>query len=135
MAAIPSEARLRHGESGRRKGANRRAPDLGTGTIAVAAACVLAFLYTPIVCLMVFSFNSNPVTRLPLTGWTLDWYYKAFSNEQLLAALWNSLIVASAAIVICLAVGIPTALASIAMSFPARSSFAGSSSCPSPSLV
>ena len=86
----------------------------------MAAACVLAFLYAPILCLMVFSFNANPVTKLPLTEWTLDWYYKAFSNEQLLAALWNSLVVASAAVVICLAVGIPTALALDRYDFPGK---------------
>jgi len=43
-----------------------------------------------------------------------------FGNPQLLAALGNSLIVASAAIVICLAIGVPTALALNAYDFPGK---------------
>ena len=120
MAMRSLNVGMDHAGGNRRHPVNRRAPDITTGTIGAAAACVLAFLYAPIVCLMVFSFNSNPVTRLPLTDWTLDWYYKAFSNEQLLAALGNSLIIASAAIVICLAIGIPTALALDRYEFPGK---------------
>ena len=35
----------------------RRMPDLGTGALGMAAYCVLAFMYAPIVTLIVFSFN------------------------------------------------------------------------------
>lgn len=94
--------------------------DVSTATLAVAAACVLAFLYLPIVTLMVFSFNANPITRLPLTEWTFFWYEKAFSNEILLTSLGNSLIVASCAVTICLCIGIPTALALDRYDFPGK---------------
>ncbi|SVC49920.1 uncharacterized protein METZ01_LOCUS302774 [marine metagenome] len=89
----------------------RRRWDPGNVAIGIAAASALGFLYGPIITLMVFSFNDNPITKLPLTGWTLQWYYKALTNPDLLAALWNSVIVAAAAVVICLAIGIPTAFA------------------------
>lgn len=91
-----------------------------TQTLAVAAGCVLAFMYAPIVTLMIFSFNSNPVTRLPLTGWTLHWYEKAFSNQELLAALSNSFMVAFAAVAICIGVGLPTAFALDRYDFPGK---------------
>ena len=89
----------------------RRRLDLGNTALGIAAASALGFLYGPIITLMIFSFNDNPITRLPLTGWTLDWYYKALTNSDLLAALWNSVIVAVAAVMICLVIGIPTAFA------------------------
>ena len=89
----------------------RRRWDSGNVAIGIAAASALGFLYGPIITLMIFSFNDNPITKLPLTGWTLEWYYKALPNPDLLAALWNSVIVAAAAVVICLAIGIPTAFA------------------------
>jgi len=89
----------------------RRRLDLGNTALGIAAASALGFLYGPIITLMIFSFNDNPITRLPLTGWTLDWYYKALTNSDLLAALWNSVIVAVFAVMICLVIGIPTAFA------------------------
>jgi len=94
--------------------------DVTGRALAVAAACVLGFLYIPIVTLIIFSFNSNPVTRLPLTSWTLDWYEMAFTNSGLLTALGNSLLVGAAAVVICLAIGVPTAFALDRYQFPGK---------------
>jgi len=111
-------------------GARRQAPlglhfklagrDVTGRALAVAAGCVLAFLYIPIVTLIIFSFNSNPVTRLPLTSWTFDWYEKAFTNSILLTALGNSLLVGAAAVVLCLAIGVPTAFALDRYQFPGK---------------
>lgn len=94
--------------------------DLSGTALGVAAGCVLAYLYGPIITLMLFSFNSNSVTRLPLTGWTLDWYNKAFTNSELLTALYNSVLVALAAVTICIVVGIPTAFALDRYDFPGK---------------
>jgi len=93
---------------------------LSKTTLGVASACVLGFLYLPIATLMIFSFNSNPITRLPLTEWTLEWYEKAFSNQVLLTSLGNSLIVAAGAVVICLIIGLPTAIALDRYEFPGK---------------
>ncbi len=110
---------VRRANPSRAQTRTRRA-DLGYWTLAVVTACVLTFMYLPIATLVIFSFNANKVMSLPLTHWTFDWYIKAFGNPQLLAALGNSLIVASAAIVICLAIGVPTALALNAYDFPGK---------------
>ena len=96
---------------------------MGTAGLGVSALCVLAFLYTPIATLIVFSFNSNAITRLPLEDFTLDWYAKALSNEDLMTALWNSVVVGLAAVAICLAIGIPTALALDRYDFPGKTVF------------
>ena len=101
----------------------RRRIDLGNTALGIAAASALGFLYGPIITLMVFSFNDNPITKLPLTGWTLDWYYKALTNSDLLAALWNSVIVAVAAVIICLVIGIPTAFALDRFNFRGKTLF------------
>ena len=97
--------------------------DLSYRALAVVTGCVLAFLYVPIATLMIFSFNDNRVMRLPFGEWTFQWYVKAFTNPQLLAAVGNSLIVAVCALAICLAIGIPTALALSRYDFPGKTVF------------
>lgn len=99
---------------------NKRGRGVSYRVLAVYTALVLAFMYIPIATVMVFSFNSSKVMRLPLTGWTFEWYTQAFSNPQLLTALANSLIVGAAAVVICLAIGVPTALALNNFEFPGK---------------
>ena len=85
--------------------------DFWNNALALSAFCAFGFLYLPIATLVLFSFNTNNVTKLPLTGWTLEWYAKALSNADLLTALWNSLIVAGATVIVCLLIGVPTAFA------------------------
>lgn len=53
-----------------------------------------AFLYVPIVVLIVFSFNSAR-TGATWQSFTLQWYARVFSNARILEAAANSLIVAA----------------------------------------
>ena len=53
-------------------------------------ALVYAFLYIPIIVLVVFSFNSSKRNAV-WKGFTLDWYYQLIHNTELLRALENSL--------------------------------------------
>jgi spermidine/putrescine transport system permease protein len=71
----------------------------------------LAFLYVPIVSLVVFSFNDSPVTTLPLSGFTTKWYEAFMSNGTMLRALRNSITVATSATLLTLLIGVPAALA------------------------
>ena len=50
-------------------------------------------LYAPIIVLIVFSFNKNPLS-FKWTGFTFEWYKELFSSVEILQALKNSLIVA-----------------------------------------
>ncbi len=52
---------------------------------------VLAFLYAPIVVLMVFSFNASK-SRANWQGFTLDWYRQLFSNDSLMSSLYTTLL-------------------------------------------
>ena len=61
------------------------------------------FLYLPIVVLIFYSFNEN---RLVMNwgGFSLDWYVKAFQNDDIQQAVWNSLIVATIATIFATAI-------------------------------
>jgi len=61
-------------------------------------ALLYAFLFAPIVVLIVFSFNTSRRNFVWL-GFTLDWYPKLFENQQLLGALAVTLQVAVIAVV------------------------------------
>ncbi|GAB4167207.1 MAG: hypothetical protein Fur0032_05120 [Terrimicrobiaceae bacterium] len=56
---------------------------------------VFAFLYIPIILLVVFSFNSSKL-NIRWEGFSLKWYEALFSNRVLLTAFQNSIIVAVA---------------------------------------
>jgi ABC-type spermidine/putrescine transport system permease subunit II len=58
------------------------------------AAVIMAFLYVPIVLLVLFSFNEPRTPGLPITRLTLDWYEEALTNRVLLDAVRNSVLVA-----------------------------------------
>ncbi|MBM3483632.1 MAG: ABC transporter permease [Alphaproteobacteria bacterium] len=45
-------------------------------------ACVVAFLYIPIVCVFLVSFHKARYFSFPFSDFTLDWYGKAFSSLQ-----------------------------------------------------
>jgi len=63
------------------------------------------FLYLPILVLIFYSFNANRMV-MNWGGFGFDWYIKAFQNEDIQKAVWNSLIVATVATVF--ATGIAT---------------------------
>lgn len=68
-----------------------------------------AFLYLPILVLVVFSFNASRYSGL-WRGFTLEWYRALFANEALGAALRTSLVVALASTAISTVLGTAVAL-------------------------
>lgn len=58
-------------------------------------AVVLAFLYLPILLLIVLSFNASRLNAV-WQGFTLQWYQSLWRDRPLMDALFNSLIIASA---------------------------------------
>jgi len=63
----------------------------------------LIFLYLPIVVLIVYSFNANRMVLI-WHGFSLEWYLKAFQNEDIQKAVVNSLIVATVATAVATAI-------------------------------
>ncbi len=70
------------------------------------AVLYLIFLYLPVLFLPVFSFNAGTIVAFPLQGFTLKWYAQLASQETLLEALVNSLIVGSVTAMLATALGL-----------------------------
>ncbi len=84
---------------------------------------VFAFLYLPIVTLIVYSFNGTGVGGFPPRDLTLNWYRQLFADGAIWTSVANSIVVALAAMVISLAIGIPAALALDRGHFPGKALF------------
>lgn len=87
------------------------------------AMFVLTFLYLPIVILIAYSFNDSRSLSWPMSKFTLRWYEKLLSNEDLLEALRNSLYVATFATILTLILGVSAALALHRFNFPGKGLF------------
>jgi spermidine/putrescine transport system permease protein len=59
----------------------------------IAAGVGYAFLYVPLVIVVVYSFNDSRLNA-EWVGFTFDWYDKLFHNDDMLAAAGNSLLIA-----------------------------------------
>jgi ABC-type spermidine/putrescine transport system permease subunit II len=59
-----------------------------------ALALGTAFLYLPIVILVIYSFNASRLVTV-WGGWSLRWYYEFFNDRAMLDAAWMSLRVAA----------------------------------------
>jgi putrescine transport system permease protein len=90
-----------------------------------ALALGLAFLYLPIVILVIYSFNASRLVTV-WGGWSLRWYTEFFNNRAMLEAVWMSLRVAAASATIATLLG---TLAAVALSrgerFKGRTLFSG----------
>lgn len=65
---------------------------------------VFAFLYAPIVVMIVYSFNSIK-SRSVFSGFSLQWYQELFKDEVIMNSLYTSLILAVAAAIISTIIG------------------------------
>ena len=101
----------------------------------------LFFVYAPIIIVVVYSFNSHPVNMMVWKDFTFDWYLSIFGNptklneqtlyvestDQLLAAVKNSLVVATSTTAFSTVVGTITALAVYRHHFRLKAFLSGSS--------
>lgn len=65
---------------------------------------IFIFLYTPIVSLMVFSFNESK-TMGRWTGFTLKWYKELFDNSRIMEALFYTVLIAIISSIIATIIG------------------------------
>lgn len=99
------------------------APARNPRWLALYAALVFAFLYAPILVLIVYSFNGGGVGGFPPHDFTLSWYRVLLGDGAMWNSVLNSLTVALAAMAISLLLGIPAALALDRASFPGKAAF------------
>jgi spermidine/putrescine transport system permease protein len=72
--------------------------------LSALAVATYAFLFAPIVVLVLFSFNDSRRTFV-WRGFTLDWYPRLLANTDLLDALRTTLVVAAIAVVVATLIG------------------------------
>jgi spermidine/putrescine transport system permease protein len=73
--------------------ASERMDGFVTGVLRLQAILVYAFLYLPIVVVVIFAFNANQLAVI-WTGFTTDWFGIALANSVATKALGNSIFIA-----------------------------------------
>lgn len=73
-------------------------------------ALIFILLYSPIVTLIVLSFNKSK-TRAKWGGFTLEWYKELLKNEQIMSAFYTTLIIAVISAVAATVIGTAAAIA------------------------
>lgn len=99
----------------------RRRPSIGAIAFRVLVALMYLFLLAPLIIVVVISFSSNQYISFPPQGFTLHWYEMLPTKTQFMTGLQTSLITASIATVIVLAIGVPAALAINRFEFKGKS--------------
>jgi spermidine/putrescine transport system permease protein len=101
----------------------RAAKKPGAGWLGVYSSLVYAFLYLPILVLVIYSFNREGVGGFPPRHLTAAWYRTLFQDAAIWETVLNSLIVAIAAVAISLFFGLLAALALDRSQFPCKALF------------
>lgn len=96
----------------------------------IAATLGFAFLYLPIISLVVFSFNESRLVTV-WSGFSTKWYAELFADEQMLSAAWLSLRIAFFSASAALVLGTLCAVALVRFKrFRGRTVLAGTVSAP-----
>lgn len=86
-------------------------PRLTRILLRAASGAVLAFLYLPLIIVMIYAFNVSRLPTWPPTGLTLHWFAETANNPAVVRALVNSVLAATFATGIALALGTLAAIA------------------------
>jgi putative spermidine/putrescine transport system permease protein len=89
----------------------RHSVDLGRVAYLALNGSILLFLLAPLAIIVVFALNPTPYISFPPVGVTLRWFEKFFTNAEFMDALWLSLRVAVAVLVLSTLIGGACALA------------------------
>ena len=85
-----------------------------------SAFAVLAFLYFPLVIIILYSFNAENVNAFPIQKFSTKWYGEMANDKELLASVYNSIYIAITATLIALIIGIPAAYTMHKHNFPGK---------------
>lgn len=77
----------------------------------IIAILVFAFLFLPLLLIVITSFGTAAAIQFPIKGFTLDWYGNALRSETMLESFKISLIIGLLATVLALLVGVPASYA------------------------
>lgn len=90
---------------------------------------IFIFLYAPILTLMVLSFNSSK-TRAKWGGFTVKWYGTLFKNDQIMSALYTTIVIALLSSIIATVLGTMASIAINSMNRRMRSIYLGVTNIP-----
>ncbi|MFB6281225.1 MAG: ABC transporter permease [Haloferacaceae archaeon] len=88
-----------------------------------AGVGVLAFLWVPLLVMVLLSFGQNAYATFPMNGFTLQWYEAALADTALLVSIFNTLVVASVSAVLATVLGVLGAFALVRREFPFKPGF------------
>ena len=85
----------------------------GIGLVLAVAVFSLVLLVAPSLIVVIISFDTRAYVTFPPAGFTLRWYKAVFEHGELVEAMLNSLQVGLTVTVLCIVLGVPTALACV----------------------
>lgn len=97
--------------------------NFGTGgrwALRVMVAVIMAFIYVPLIVVVINSLNADPSFAWPPSGLTMRWWNAAASNAGMLSALKDSVVIGLAATAVALVLGTLAAFALQRYSFFGR---------------
>ena len=100
--------------------AGRWRPSLGRLALPAFSLLVFAFLYLPLLVVVLYSFSAPEVARWPIAGYTFGWYRELARDEELLAALRLSVLIGAVAAAVAVVLGTLAALAIDRYRFPGK---------------
>jgi spermidine/putrescine transport system permease protein len=89
----------------------------GWSLIRAYTLLVYVWMFTPIVAVVLLSFNPQQFGSFPMEGFSFKWYVKLAHNATILTAFKNSLVLGSLTSVLATAIGIPAAMAFVRYEF------------------
>jgi len=93
---------------------------LGVGAIVLVAIFTLSLLLFPSLIVVIISFDTRAFLSFPPQGFTLRWYEQVFQHPVLVGAMWTSFKVGVIVTTVCVALGVPTAIACVRGEFRGR---------------
>jgi spermidine/putrescine transport system permease protein len=90
---------------------------------------ILIFMYAPIITLIVMSFNASK-SRSKWGGFTFKWYVELFQNEEIMGALFNTLVIAFLSALIATVIGLVACMTMQKMGRKSRSIITGITNIP-----
>jgi putative spermidine/putrescine transport system permease protein len=79
--------------------------------LAVVTFLVIAFLWLPLLLIMVYAFNDSTIQSWPISGFTFHWFHEAWHDPEARSSLWLSIKVGLVATAIALVLGTAAAAA------------------------
>jgi spermidine/putrescine transport system permease protein len=101
----------------------RHPPDRLTPLLWTAGLATFAFIYLPVVVVIVYAFHDSPIIAWPLQLGTFRWFAALAHDRSMLAAALASLKLALLAVAIAIVVGVPGAFVIDRLEFPGKTAF------------